>query len=101
MPLNDTQIRGLKPKDKPYNVSDFERLNLDVRPGGSKLWRMKYRFEGKEKLISLGAYPAVSLSTARRRKIDARALLAEGIDPSAERQKQKRDLQKASENTFG
>ncbi|MGP6088602.1 tyrosine-type recombinase/integrase [Antarctobacter jejuensis] len=101
MPLNDAQIRSLKPKEKPYKVSDFEGLYLDVRPGGSKLWRMKYRFEGKEKLLSLGAYPAVSLSAARKKKDDARALLAEGNDPSAVRQEEKREAQKVTERTFG
>ncbi|WP_305972566.1 MULTISPECIES: integrase arm-type DNA-binding domain-containing protein [unclassified Mameliella] len=101
MPLNDAQIRGLKPKEKPYKVSDFEGLYLDIRPGGSKLWRMKYRFGGKEKLLSLGAYPAVSLSAARKGKDAARAMLAEGKDPNAVKQAEKRETQKVSEHTFG
>lgn len=56
MSLSDAQIRGLKAKEKPYKVSDFEGLYLEIRPSGSKLWRMKYRFGGKEKLLALGAY---------------------------------------------
>ncbi|MFZ7093711.1 Arm DNA-binding domain-containing protein [Primorskyibacter sp. 2E233] len=67
MPLSDAQIRGLKSKEKPYKVSDFEGLYLDIRPSGSKLWRLKYRFGGKEKLLALGAYPAVGLADARTR----------------------------------
>ena len=56
MPLSDAQIRGLKAKQKPYKVSDFESLYLDIRSSGSKLWRMKYRLGGKAKLLALGAY---------------------------------------------
>ncbi|MDQ2094353.1 tyrosine-type recombinase/integrase [Rhodalgimonas zhirmunskyi] len=101
MPLNDAQIRNLKPKDKPYKISDFEGLYLDIRPSGSKLWRMKYRFKGKEKLLALGAYPAVSLSVARKSKDAARAILAQGNDPGAVRQEEKREAQKVTEHTFG
>lgn len=100
MPLSDAQIRGLKAKEKPYKVADFEGLYLDMRPSGSKLWRLKYRFGGKEKLLALGAYPAVSLSEARKAKDAARALLASGIDPSATKKEEKRETQKTTEHTF-
>lgn len=101
MPLSDAQIRSLKPKEKPYKVSDFEGLYLDVRPSGSKLWRLKYRFGGKEKLLALGAYPAVGLSEARKAKEAARAILAAGRDPNAAKQERKRETQKKNEHAFG
>lgn len=101
MPLSDAQIRGLKPKEKPFKVSDFEGLYLDVRPSGSKLWRLKYRFGGKEKLLALGAYPAVGLSEARKAKEAARAILAAGRDPSVAKQEEKRETQKNTEHAFG
>ena len=68
MPLSDVQIRNLKPKEKPYKVSDFEGLFVLVKPNGSKLWHFKYRIYGKEKLLLIGAYPEVSLSQARKAK---------------------------------
>ena len=61
MPLSDVRIRNLKPKDKQYKVSDFEGLYVLVKPTGSRLWQMKYRHNGKERLLSLGAYPAITL----------------------------------------
>lgn len=68
MPLSDTQIRNTKPKEKPYKLADFDGLHLLINPTGSRLWRLKYRFGGKEKLLSLGAYPSVSMADARRRR---------------------------------
>ena len=100
MPLSDSQIRNLKPKEKSYKVSDFEGLFLLVAPSGSKLWKLKYRLFGKEKKLSLGAYPAVSLSQARRRKDEARALLAQDIDPSEAKQEAKRSKAEAQGHTF-
>lgn len=100
MPLSDTKIRNLKPKVKPYKVSDFEGLYLLVTPSGSKLWNLKFRFHNREKKLSLGAYPAISLSDARKLKENARALLAQGIDPSEAKQVAKRARQEAQSNTF-
>ena len=100
MPLSDVQIRNLKPKDKQYKVSDFERLYVLVKPSGSRLWQMKYRYFGKERLLSLGAYPAVSLAQARKLKDEARALLAKGIDPSEAKQEAKRAKREALGHTF-
>lgn len=88
-PLTNTAIVNAKPRAKPYKLADGEGLFLFVTPAGGKLWRMKYRFGGKEKLLSFGAYPIVSLADARRRKIDARRLLAEGTDPSAAKREEK------------
>lgn len=100
MPLSDVQIRNLKPKDKQYKVSDFERLYVLVKPSGSRLWQMKYRYFGKDRLLSLGAYPAVSLAQARKVKNEARALLAKGIDPSEAKQEAKRAKREALGHTF-
>ena len=71
MPLSDTKIRNAKPLDKPYKLSDGEGLFVQVTPNGSRLWRLKYRFEGKEKLLALGSYPEVGLAEARKRRIPA------------------------------
>lgn len=90
MPLSDTQIRNIKPRERPYKLADFDGLHLLVNPSGSRLWRLKYRFDAKEKLLSLGAYPAVGLADARRRKDEARAALADGRDPGVEKQEKKR-----------
>ncbi|TNJ42208.1 Arm DNA-binding domain-containing protein [Phaeobacter sp. B1627] len=95
MPLSDVQIRNLKPRDKQYKVSDFEGLYILVKPSGSRLWQLKYRFFGKERLLSFGAYPAISLAQARKLKDEARALLAQDIDPSEAKQEAKRTKQEA------
>lgn len=81
MPLNNTQILNLKPKEKPYKVSDFDGLYVTATPTGSKLWHMKYRIDGREKRLSFGIYPNVTLAQARGFRDEARALLANGEDP--------------------
>ncbi len=81
--LSDVRIRGLKPQAKPFKATDGEGMHLFVTPAGGKLWRLAYRFDGKQKLLSLGAYPEVSLADARDRRLAARKLLANGVDPSA------------------
>jgi hypothetical protein len=85
MALTDTTIRNLKPEQKPAKKSDGEGLYLLVLPEGSKLWRLAYRFAGKQKTISLGSYPDVTLAMAREAKAEARRLLAQGVDPSEKR----------------
>jgi len=90
--LTDTQVRNTKPKEKPYKLPKELGLYLLVNPNGSKLWRLAYSFNRKEKSISLGAYPGVPLSLARQRRDIARKQIAEGIDPSAQRQAE-RDAQ--------
>jgi hypothetical protein len=90
MPLSDTQIRNIKFREKPYKLSDFDGLHLLVNPKGASLWRLKYRVDGKEKLLSLGTYPAISLAEARRLRDEARVALAAGRDPGADKQEQKR-----------
>ena len=86
MPLSDAKVRTLGPKDRAYKVADFDGLFVLVKPTGSRLWQMKYRFAGKEKLLSFGAYPAIGLAQARQLRDDARAVLAAGGDPSEDKQ---------------
>jgi integrase len=83
--LTDTKIRNAKPGKKPQRLFDERGLYLEVSPAGGKWWRLKYRFGGKEKRLSLGVYPDVSLKDARDRRDDSRKLLADGIDPSVNR----------------
>jgi len=90
MPLTDARIRALEPKERPYKVADFEGLFVLVKPTGSRLWQMKYRVAGKEKLLSFGAYPAVGLARARQLRDEARAALAAGSDPGELKQERKR-----------
>ena len=85
MALTDTAIRGTKPGKKPFKIYDREGLFLLVNPGGSKLWRWRYRFDGKEKLMALGEYPLVTLGQARELHLAARKTLASGADPMAAR----------------
>ncbi|WP_428408279.1 tyrosine-type recombinase/integrase [Hyphococcus sp.] len=101
MALTDIQIRRLKPEDRPFRKSDGGGLFVEVRPNGSKLWRMAYRHEGKQKLLSFGAYPATSLASARAKRQDAKTLLADGIDPLASAKAEQAQQRALSEHTFG
>jgi integrase len=96
MPLTNTGVGKAKPGEKPFKLFDERGLFLLVTPPGGKLWRFKYRFAGKEKLLSLGAYPDVSLADARERREAARKRVAAGIDPSEER----RAIREKAEDTF-
>lgn len=87
--LSEARVRAAKPKDKPYKLFDERGLYLRVERSGGRLWRFRYHHGGKEKLLSLGSYPDVSLKRAREKRDDARKLVADGIDPSAQRQKEK------------
>jgi integrase len=89
VPLSDMKVKTAKSKNKPYKLYDNDGLYLLVTEKGGKWWRFKYRFEGKEKLLSLGTYPEISLSDARRRRDEARKQVAQGIDPSNVRKAQK------------
>lgn len=100
MPLSDAKIRSLKPKEKPYKVSDFQGLYVTVMPTGSCLWHMKYRFDGREKRLSFGAYPAVGLAMARAARDEARAILAAGEDPGEAKQERKRQDRERQAATF-
>ncbi|HHN3351788.1 TPA: Arm DNA-binding domain-containing protein, partial [Pseudomonas aeruginosa] len=96
MPLTDSAIKAAKPAAKPYKLSDSQGLYLLINPNGSKLWRLKYRMAGKEKLLSFGTYPTVTLLQARRRRDEAKLLLSEGKDPSVERQAERINKQNES-----
>jgi integrase len=99
--LTDPKIRQAKPADKPYKLFDGGGLFLLVQPGGSKLWRLKYRFGGKEKLLAIGSYDmGVSLKKAREERDKARGQLVEGIDPGASKKKEKYAEREKAENTF-
>ena len=81
--LTVTQIRNSKPTQKPYKLADQRGLYLLVTPSGSRLWRQKYRVHGREKLLSHGAFPEVTLEQARAERDAARRLLSQGVDPGA------------------
>ena len=98
--LSDTAIRRAKPAAKNYKLSDGKGLYLIVTPAGGKLWNVKFRFLDKEKKLSLGSYPEVSLATARNRCGAARALLADGVDPSAQKQRDKTAARLSAATTF-
>lgn len=100
MPLTDKKIQSLKPKAKPYKVADFDGLYINVSKAGSRLWRFKYRFEGKEGLLSFGVYPAVTLKEARDKRDAARSTLAKGVNPSVLKNEKKAQELSLSENTF-
>src|SRR6266404_2930650 len=83
--LNAASIGAARPRDKPYKLFDEQGLYLLLTPRGGRLWRIKYRVRGREKLLSFGAYPGVSLAKARTKLKAAKALLREGVDPSVSR----------------
>jgi len=98
--LSDAKIRAIRPKTKPFKQSDFDGLYLLINPSGSKLWRFKYRWHGKEKLLALGKYPDVSLAQARRLRDEARGQVASGDDPAALRKAQKQKHATEQNDTF-
>lgn len=98
--LSDATIRKAEIKDKPHNLSDGGGLGLEVQPTGSKWWRLRYRFDGKEKMLSLGVYPDVSLKDARERRDKARQDIAKGIDPSSKRKAEKSTKAELAANSF-
>lgn len=99
MSLTDIKAKNAKPLEKEYKLTDGFGMFLRVTPKGSKYWQMAYRFEGKQKLFSIGVYPAVSLSDARQRRVEARRLLAQGIDPNAKKQAEVKELKAKRDNT--
>ncbi|CAN5373793.1 integrase arm-type DNA-binding domain-containing protein [soil metagenome] len=101
MALKDIEIRALKARNKIYKCSDERGLYLEVHPSGSKLWRYKYSHLGKDKRIALGRYPEIGLAEARRKRDDARQKLNEGVDPLAERKREKLIAIYKAANTFG
>src|SRR6516165_3194943 len=100
MRLTDTRVRNAKPQAKAYKLSDAGGMYLLVTPDGARYWRLDYRFARKRRTLALGVYPIVTLSNARARREEARALLAEGIDPGAAKKATKRAAKLASDSTF-
>lgn len=100
MPLTNTAIRNAKPAEKPFKLFDGNGLYLEIAPAGGKWWRFKYRFRGKEKRISLGTYPDVSLKDARERRDNSRKLLANNVDPSENRKATKALGLEQANNSF-
>lgn len=100
LPLTDTEVRNAKAKAKQYKLFDGKGLFLLVSPNGSKGWRFKYRYNGKEKLISLGPYPELSLADARSKLIEMRSYLVEGKNPSLIRKTESKNKKERQEQTF-
>ena len=100
MPLTDTVLRQAKPSSKPIKLFDERGLFLLIQPSGGKLWRLKYRINGKEKKLSIGVYPDISLKEARKRRDYAREQLATGIDPGTAKRDQAKALLEQASNTF-
>ena len=100
MPLSDIKIRNAKPAEKPVRLFDERGLYLEVSPAGGKWWRLKYRFAGKEKRLSLGVYPDVSLKDARDSREECRKMLAGGVDPSENRKARKSASSDRASNSF-
>jgi integrase len=100
MPLTDTAIRKAQPKDKTSRIFDGGGMYLEVAPAGGKWWRLKYRYAGKEKRLSLGTYPDTSLKDAREKRDAARKLLAAGVDPGEQRKAAKAAGEERSANSF-
>lgn len=98
--LSDTAIRTAKPTEKPYKLADEKGLFLLISPNGSKYWRLKFRIDGKEKLLSFGVYPDTGLKETRAKRDEARKLLAAGIDPSENKKAQKSAKVDRSANSF-
>ncbi|WP_209349352.1 integrase arm-type DNA-binding domain-containing protein [Pontixanthobacter sp. CEM42] len=101
MPLSVKEIENAKPRSKPWKLHDERGLYLQIAPSGSKRWHHRYSFQGQKKKISYGGFPDVSLKSARTKRDEARALIAEGTDPLKQRQEQRLEYKVASENTFG
>lgn len=100
MPLSETTVRMAKPRLKAYRLADANGLYVEVAPNGSRYWRLKYRFDGKEKRLALGVYPVVSLAKARDDAREARRLLNDGIDPSVRKKERVREAKLATANSF-
>lgn len=98
--LTDVAVRNAKPGPKPYKMGDSHGLFLLVQPTGGKLWRFKYRVDGREKKLAIGPYPEIGLGEARRRRDEAREAMAAGKDPAREKQREKVRAKVEAENTF-
>ncbi|KOS78743.1 hypothetical protein DM56_5108 [Burkholderia mallei] len=100
MPLTDKAVKNAKAGDKPVKLFDGGGMFLLVTPAGQRYWRLKYRVNGKEKLLALGVYPDVSLAVARKKRDEAREKLAAGIDPNEAKREVKRTARIAAASSF-
>ena len=100
MALTDVAIRNARPGAKAIKLADGGGMFLLITPAGGKLWRLKYRVDGREKLLAMGAYPEIGLGEARRRREEARELIALGKDPSREKQREKLRARIQAADTF-
>lgn len=100
MALTDLKVCTAKPRDKAYKLADDKGLYLLINPNGSKYWRFKFRYYGKEKALAIGVYDDVTLAQAREKRDEARKMLANDIDPGIAKQNNKRAKQIAAENSF-
>jgi hypothetical protein len=100
MALTDTAVRNAKPKNKPYKVTDGQGLYLLVNPGGSKLWRVKYRINGVERKLALGSYPEITLAEARSARDAARKQVAHAVDPNAAKRQARIEASIRANNSF-
>ena len=98
--LTDTAIRNAKAKEKPYKVADSQCLYLLVNPRGSKLWRVKYRINGAERKLALGAYPEITLAEARTARDAAHRQLAHAVDPNVAKRQARIEASMRAENSF-
>ncbi len=101
MALSDLAVKNAAPRERPYKLADGGGLHVLVQPNGNKYWRWKYRHAGKEKLLSFGRYPIITLADARGRRDEAKKLLSAGTDPSVQRKLNKIASVTAAQNTFG
>ena len=100
MALSDFKISKAKPKDKPYKLYDSLGLFLLISPNGSKLWRQKYKYMGREGLLTHGAYPTVSLAEVRRKREDIRKQLSDGVNPGTQRKLDRITAETQARTTF-
>ena len=100
MPLSNTAILNARPTDKPYILTDERGLSIQIQPAGGKWWRLRYRFDGKAKMLSFGTYPDVGLKEARDKRDAARKLLAAGVDPGEHRKATKATRVERAANSF-
>lgn len=100
MKLTNIACKNAKPKDKVYKLSDGAGMYLQVMPNGAKYWRLRYRFGGRERQLALGVYPETTLQMARDKRLAARRLVNEDIDPGLEKKKRKQQIAKDAANTF-
>jgi len=98
--LNDAKLRGAKPREKAYKLTDSHRLHLEVKPSGGKLWRWNYSYDGKQKSMNFGIYPMVSLLAARAKRDEAYAMLCDGHDPAVVKKLKVEANLEASRQTF-